>query len=600
MSEAGSQIDNDELIRLLMNSTGEGIYGIDLNGNCTFANPACVRLLGYESDADLLGQNMHNLVHHTRLNGEPYPENECRIYQALRQDEGTHVDDEVLFRKDGESFATEYWSYPMYRGGERIGCVLTFIDITERRQAEQEHRKSSELIRLLMDSTGEGIYGIDLQGNCTFANPACVKLLGYDSDADLIGQNMHNLVHHTRPNGEPYPEKECRIYQALRQDDGTHVDDEVLFRKDGTKFPTEYWSYPTFIDGERVGCVLTFVDITDRLNIEDEMRQTEKMVALGKMSAGLAHELNNPAAAVGRAASQLGDALDLMQTSTIALARSQCGNDLWDALTARAREFRERDDEPPGLSALEASDREEELIDWLEDHGIEDGWSMAATFVSAGLREPDLDALSEDVPADLIGVSLTWLCRVITAHDLAAIVRRGTKSISDLVNVVKSYSYMDQAAMQLVDIHAGIEDTLALLNHKLKAGVEVKREYDHSLPEIQVRGSELNQVWTNLIDNAIAAMEGEGKIVIRTSRVGEFISVQIQDNGPGVPEEIKGRIFDPFFTTKEVGEGTGLGLDVVRRIVRNRSGGDIELTSKPGETVFDVRLPIEAPNVSGQ
>jgi len=587
------QTGNDELIRLLMNSTGEGIYGIDLSGNCTFANPACIRLLGYENNAELLGQNMHNLVHHTRPNGEPYPEKECRIYQALRQDEGTHVDDEVLFRKDGSSFPTEYWSYPMQRDGVRVGCVLTFIDITERKQAENEHRKANELIRLLMDSTGEGIYGIDLDGNCTFANPASVKLLGYDNDAELLGQNMHNLVHHTRPNGEPYPEKECRIYQALRQDVGTHVDSEVLFRKDGSSFATEYWSYPTFVDGDRVGCVLTFVDISERLNIEEEMRQTEKMVALGQMSAGLAHELNNPAAAVGRAASQLSDALDLLQTSTITLARSQCGNDLWDVLTSRAREFRERDSEAPGLSALEASDREEELIEWLEDHGISDGWSMAATFVSAGLRDEDLDALAEGIPDSLVSVSLTWLCRVISAHDLANIVRSGTKSISDLVGVVKSYSYMDQATLQFVDIHTGIEDTLTLLNHKLKAGIEVKRDYDHDLPEIQVRGSELNQVWTNLIDNAIAAMDGEGVIEIRTFREGEYLIVEIQDNGPGVPKDIKTKIFDPFFTTKEVGKGTGLGLDVVRRIIRNRSGGDIDLRSKPGETVFRVCLPIK-------
>ncbi|MFQ5967150.1 MAG: adenylate/guanylate cyclase domain-containing protein [Acidimicrobiia bacterium] len=263
----------DGLARLLLNSTGEGIYGVDLQGNCTFANPAAVELLGYDSDADLLGRNMHELVHHTRPNGDPYPMAECRIFQAFREGEGVHVDDEVMWRQDGSSFPTEYWSYPIKRDSELTGSVLTFVDITERRRAERKLRESEERVRLLLNSTGEGIYGVDLQGNCTFANPAAVELLGYDSDADLLGRNMHELVHHTRPNGDPYPMAECRIFQAFREGEGVHVDDEVMWRQDGSSFPTEYWSYPIKRDSELTGSVLTFVDITERRRIEVRLRQ---------------------------------------------------------------------------------------------------------------------------------------------------------------------------------------------------------------------------------------------------------------------------------------------------------------------------------------
>ncbi len=697
---------NADLVRLLLNSTGEGIYGIDLEGKCTFANPACLRLLGFESDTELLGRNMHQLVHHTRPDGEPYPEKECRIYRAFRESTGTHVDDEVMWRADGSSFPTEYWSYPMERDGKLVGCVLTFMDISERRhqeqllaeqaatlaevarfpemnpgpvlrvdlegtvlmdnpaardvfgdellgrswrevcpgideadwgdileareaavlerritdrdyvfthrrdfeadlvfvfgteiteqkQAEQALRQADELVGLLLNSTGEGIYGVDLQGNCTFANPACAKLLGFESVDELLGKQMHELVHHTRPNGEPYPVEECQIYRAFREHQGTHVDDEVMFCSDGKPFPAEYWSYPVERDGALVGCVVTFVDITERRRVEEEMRQTEKMAALGKLSAGLAHELNNPAAAAQRASGQLAEGLDELRAATLELTRASIAPDAWDTVIEWAREFGERADGSSGLSALEASDREEELMGWLEAHDVGDAWTMASTLVNAGVRKDDLDAIAAALPTAPLGAVVLWLCRSITVQDLAGVVASSTKNISDLVNVVKSYSYMDQASLQYIDIHAGLEDTLTILGHKLKRGIDVVRQYDRDLPQVQVQGSELNQVWTNLIDNAIGAMGERGTITIRTLRDDEHLMVEIADDGPGIPEKIRPRIFDPFFTTKGVGEGTGLGLDVARRIVTARCGGQIDFSSRPGATVFRVRLPVQ-------
>jgi PAS domain S-box-containing protein len=580
---------SDEFVRLLLNSTGEGIYGVDLDGNCTFANPASAELLGFDSDAELLGKHMHNLVHHTRPNGEPYPAEECRIYQAFRKCEGVHADDEMMFRKDGSAFPAEYWSYPIMREGALVGCVVTFVDITERKRVESELVESHDLVRMLLDSTGEGIYGVDMQGNCTFANPACARLLGFQTVDELLGQHMHNLVHHTRPNGEPYPVEECRIYRAFRQHEGVHVDDEVMFRSDGSAFPVEYWSYPVERDGGLVGCVLTFVDITERRQVEEELRQTEKMAALGKMSAGLAHELNNPAAAAGRAAEQLTEELGDLQSATIAL--SSLGDDQWATITELARGRHQKTEGPLSLSALEASDRENDLIGWFEAHGVEDEGSMASALVGAGIGEENLNAMATEFSrADLDKVT-QWMYRAISVDALTNVVVQSTQKISELVNVVKSYSYMDQAPMQHVDIHRGIEDTITLLNHKLKPGVDVVRQYDQGLPHVQVRGSELNQVWTNLIDNAVAAMGGKGTINVRTYRDDNFVAVDITDDGPGIPPDIQSRIFDPFFTTKDVGDGTGLGLDVARRIVTSRCGGHIDFDTEPGKTVFRVRIP---------
>ena len=585
-------VASDELVRMLLNSTGEGIYGIDLNGDCTFANPACARMLGYESRQELIGRNMHDLVHHSRPDGTSYPENECRIYQALRQDEGTHVDDELLFRPDGSSFPVEYWSFPLFRDEQRVGCVVTFVDISERLRVEGELRATGELVQLLLDSTGEGIYGIDLNGNCTFANPACVRLLGYEDREQLLGQNMHDLVHHTRPNGEPYPEKECRIYQALRQEQGTHVLDELLFRPDGSSLPVEYWSYPMFRENKRVGCVVTFVDISERLRVEEELRQTEKMAALGKLSAGLAHELNNPAAAAARAADQLADAIERLQASPVTLARVGLEFEQWAVLGESLATFAQGNG-ASDLSPLEISDREEEMLTWLEGHGIEDGWEPAAALVAAGARPGDLDSLAGKLPAAALAPALSWLQDALTAHELVGIVAGSSSSISELVGVVKSYSHMDRAPVQDVDVHRGIEDAITLLGHKLKQGLTVVREYDRDLPRIGTRGSELNQVWTNLLDNAIGALGTEGTITVRTFGNGERLTVEIEDDGPGIPDEIRSRIFEPFFTTKQVGDGTGLGLDVVRRIVTGRCGGQIDVRSKPGQTVFRVSVPVE-------
>ena len=394
----------EERLRLLLTSTAEGIYGVDLAGNCTFANPAAVRMLGCQNEGELLGKNIHSLMRYAYPDGTPMPLEECRIYRTMRVAQGTHVDDAVLWKADGTSFPAEYWAYPQYKDGEVIGAVVAFMDITERRQvsdalreserrmraitesardaiimmdaqgrvsfwnteaertfgytseeiigqnlhqciapqryheahgdafrkfqhtgegdaigarleltgrhkdgheiavelslagirlrdewhsigilrditerkqAEEAIKASEARILLLLNSTAEGIYGLDLAGNCTFANPAAIRMLGYREEGELLGKNMHWLIHHSCPDGRPMPEEECRIYRAFRAARGMHVDDEVLWKADGTSFPVEYWSYPQCKDGEVTGAVVTFLDITQRRAAETALRDSE-------------------------------------------------------------------------------------------------------------------------------------------------------------------------------------------------------------------------------------------------------------------------------------------------------------------------------------
>ena len=211
--------------------------------------------------------------------------------------------------------------------------------------------------------------------------------------------------------------------------------------------------------------------------------------------------------------------------------------------------------------------------------------------MGAGIRGEDLDAIAATLPASALGAAILWLCRALLVHELAGTVARSSRSISELVDVVKSYSQMDRGPVQSVDVHDGIEDTITILGHKLGRGIELVREYDRDLSPVEVRGSELNEVWMNLIDNAIGAIGEQGTITIRTYREGDHVAVDITDDGPGIPEEIQSRIFDQFFTTKDVGQGTGLGLDIVRRIITERCGGQLDFRSRPGETLFSVRIP---------
>ena len=351
---------------------------------------------------------------------------------------------------------------------------------------------AQDLGTLLLNSTGEGISGTGMDGNCTLANPSCLKLLGFESDADVLGKHMHDLVHHTRPNGDPYPAQECRIYQAFLKGEGTHVTDEIMFCADGTNFPAKYWSYPVEHDGEMVGCVVTFVDITERLKQDEELRLTDKMAALGELPAGLAHELNNPAAAASRASSQLLESLGDLQSTTIELTRVGIDHQLWGSLVEWDRILQNRSSEATNFTTLELSNHEGELLDWLDDHGVEDGWDFSGTLAAAGIQPDDLEKIAATVPKDTLGEAIRWLTKSFTAQDLAGAIVLSASSISKLVNAAKSFSFKDRGAGQNVDVHQGIEDTITILGNRLKQGIEVVRVFDQELPRIMAPGSELN------------------------------------------------------------------------------------------------------------
>jgi len=320
-------------------------------------------------------------------------------------------------------------------------------------------------------------------------------------------------------------------------------------------------------------------------------QQGEKMMALGRLSAGLAHELNNPAAAVRRAAARLGEHQAKMAELVSRLVRHRLGDSSLASLQ-RVRSLGAKEPDP-GASALDRGALEEELLDWLEERGVDEAWEVAATLASVGVSTDDLVDLEKTLPDAALGDALLWLSCGLDSDAIVREIYTSSARISELVSSIKTYSHMDRSpAHKPTDVRFGIDNTLTMLGHKLKEkGIRIERDYAADLPTIPANEGELNQIWTNLIDNAVDAMEQGGRLTLRATHSDLWVEVQIVDDGPGIPDEIRARIFEPFFTTKGVGEGTGLGLGIAQRIAQTHRG-HIDVRSKPGETAMSVRLPL--------
>jgi len=327
-------------------------------------------------------------------------------------------------------------------------------------------------------------------------------------------------------------------------------------------------------------------------SIESTARQREALVTLGKLSAGLAHEINNPAAATIRAVDELETACQTLLSSLTRLANAEISPRQFAALDALRREIKPQ---AAAWSPLDLADQEDALSAWLTRHGVGHEWIIAPALAAAGVDLAWCERAAQALDGPALEPGLEWVASTVSAATLLSDIKESSRRISELVAAVKSYSQMDRASVQRINVTDGLESTLVMLGHKLRGGVTVMRDYGTDVPEIEAYAGELNQVWTNLIDNAIDAMGGAGTLRVATRAEASEVVVEIGDTGPGISPQVAARAFDAFYTTKDVGKGTGLGLDIAQRIVVERHGGTISIDSRPGETVLRVRLPVRPP-----
>jgi signal transduction histidine kinase len=367
----------------------------------------------------------------------------------------------------------------------------------------------------------------------------------------------------------------------------------VRARSDSTLIAIKKGSFDELLHSSPTALNATFRTTLARLReTQSGLQQVEKMAQLGTLTAGVAHELNNPAAAIQRGEQQLHQALADLRKAQVALEDLGLTEEQNALVSKLEKEAIDRSAILPELDALTRSDRAEEIERWLITHNADPAIAQASALVDLDYTAKSLDELTQAFKGEQIALILIWLAGTYSVHGLLSEIGQGARRISAIIKALKSYSYLDQAPIQAVDLKAGIEDTLLILGSKLRGEITVKREYARDLPAVQGYGSELNQVWTNLLDNAIDALNGKGEIRIQTRRDGDWAVVTIEDNGPGIPKEIQSRVFDAFFTTKPPGKGTGLGLNISYNIVVYKHRGDINLFSEPGKTRFEVWLPI--------
>jgi len=605
--------ESEAKFRSVMESAIDAIISGDSEGNIRSWNSAATALFGF-TEAEVIGEPIELII------PDRYRESHQEGIRRVSSGGPSHVIGKTVelaaIRKDGSEFPVELSLATWFLDDKRYYTGI-IRDISERKQAEQKFRSVTE-------SAIDAIISADHVGCIISWNKAATNILGY-TEEEAVGQRLELIIpdryHEAHRNGMARFTKTGDAHAI-----GTTV--ELAARtKSGEEMPIELSLSTWTVRDERyyTGIIR---DIGERKRAEEALRQSEqslrekteemqkknkvleetlnqlnemhsqliiqeKMASLGKLSAGMAHELNNPAAAAQRGAAQLQATFSKWQDIQLRMAKLKLERQQVDQVMALEQIAKDRARNPADLSALARSDLEATLEKWLEEREIDTTGELVPALVSLGYDQRDLEALASVFSAPQFAVVIDWLSFKYAIYSLVGEIGLGTGRIVELVKALKAYTYMDQAPVQSVDLREGLNNTLIILHNKLKTGVTVIREYAEDLPVIQAYASELNQVWTNIIDNAIDAMQGEGTLIVRTRREDPWVVVEIEDDGRGIPDEIQTKIFDPFFTTKGQGEGTGLGLNISRNLVVQKHQGQISVKSRPGETCFAVRLPVD-------
>ena len=604
--------ESEAKFRSVMESAIDAIISGDAEGNIRSWNSAATALFGF-TEAEVIGQPIEVII------PDRFRKSHQEGIHRVSSGGPTHVIGKTVelaaTRKDGTEFPVELSLATWFLDDKRYYTGI-IRDISERKQAEQKFRSVTE-------SAIDAIISADHVGEIVSWNKAATNILGY-SEEEAVGQRLELIIperyHEAHRNG---------MARVTKTGEGLVIGTTVELAartKSGEEVPIELSLSTWTVRDERyfTGIIR---DIGERKRAEEALRQSEqalrerteemkkknmvleetlkqlnemhsqliiqeKMASLGKLSAGMAHELNNPAAAAQRGAAQLQATFSKWQNIQLRMAELKLEKKQVDQVLALDEIAKELARKPADLNALTRSDREAVLERWLKERHIDTAGEVVPALVSLGYDQRDLEALAKVFTAPQLTVVVDWLSFKYAIYSLLSEIALGTGRIVELVKALKTYTYMDQAPVQSVDVRKGLENTLIILHNKLKTGVTVVREYADDLPVIQAYASELNQVWTNIIDNAIDAMDGQGTLIVRAREEDPWVVVEIEDDGPGIPEENQSRIFDPFFTTKGPGEGTGLGLNISRNLVVQKHQGQVSVKSRPGQTCFSVRLPI--------